>query len=107
MVNQVVRYFGGIKLGAGGLVRAYTKSITETLKISEFVELVKGIKISIKFNYNEEKNINYILNNLNIIKKEYQDDIYYECNIDEKLLKELNKYKPLILEEIFIEKTQQ
>ena len=41
----VTRYFGGIKLGAGGLVRAYTKSITETLKISEFVELVKGIKI--------------------------------------------------------------
>jgi len=28
----VIRYFGGIKLGAGGLVRAYTKSVTETLK---------------------------------------------------------------------------
>lgn len=28
----VVRYFGGIKLGAGGLVRAYTKTTSETLK---------------------------------------------------------------------------
>ena len=27
----VIRYFGGIKLGAGGLVRAYTKSVTNTL----------------------------------------------------------------------------
>ena len=100
----VVRYFGGIKLGAGGLVRAYTKSITETLKVSEFVELVKGIKISIKFNYNEEKNINYILKNSNIIKKEYQDDIYYECNIEENILNELSKYNPKIIESIYIEK---
>ena len=30
----VVRYFGGIKLGAGGLVRAYSKTASETLKIN-------------------------------------------------------------------------
>ncbi len=29
----VVRYFGGIKLGAGGLLRAYTKTASETLKL--------------------------------------------------------------------------
>ena len=29
----VVRYFGGIKLGAGGLVRAYTKTTSEVMKI--------------------------------------------------------------------------
>lgn len=28
----VVRYFGGVKLGAGGLIRAYTKCASETLK---------------------------------------------------------------------------
>ena len=32
----VVRYFGGIKLGAGGLVRAYSKSITEALSKTNF-----------------------------------------------------------------------
>lgn len=100
----VVRYFGGIKLGAGGLVRAYTKSVTETLKISEYIELVKGLKISLKFNYNEEKNINYILKDSYISKKEYQDDIYYECNIEENKLNDLTKYNPKIIEEIYIEK---
>ena len=100
----VVRYFGGIKLGAGGLVRAYTKSITETLKITKYIELVKGYKINIKFPYNEEKNINYILKDSQITKKEYQNDIYYECNIEEKILSNLTKYNPNILENIYIEK---
>ena len=31
----VIRYFGGVKLGAGGLVRAYTKSTSEVIKIYE------------------------------------------------------------------------
>ena len=31
----VVRYFGGIKLGAGGLLRAYSKCASETLKIGD------------------------------------------------------------------------
>ena len=33
----VIRYFGGIKLGAGGLVRAYSNSITDTLKLCDIV----------------------------------------------------------------------
>ena len=53
----VVRYFGGIKLGAGGLVRAYTKAVTETLKIADFLYLEKGYKVRISFKYNEEKQI--------------------------------------------------
>ncbi len=34
----VIRYFGGIKLGAGGLTRAYSKSISETFKLIELIE---------------------------------------------------------------------
>ena len=54
-----VRYFGGIKLGAGGLIRAYTESITENLKNVELIELEKGYKLEIIFNYSDEKQINY------------------------------------------------
>ena len=45
----VVRYFGGIKLGAGGLVRAYTKAVSETIKLAQYSFLVKGFKIRINF----------------------------------------------------------
>ena len=34
----VIRYFGGIKLGAGGLVRAYTNSISEVFKLAKVKE---------------------------------------------------------------------
>lgn len=34
----VIRYFGGVKLGAGGLVRAYTNSISEAFKLTEIIE---------------------------------------------------------------------
>ena len=59
-LSITVRYFGGIKLGAGGLIRAYTESITENLKNVELIELEKGYKVEIKFNYSDEKQINYM-----------------------------------------------
>ena len=45
----VIRYFGGVKLGAGGLVRAYTKSVSECLKKAQIVELISGFQLEICF----------------------------------------------------------
>lgn len=100
----VVRYFGGIKLGAGGLVRAYTKSITEALKIAEEVELVEGYKIHIEFPYTEEKQINYILGNSQVIEKEYKETVNYTVLIEKELFEKLQNYPHLILDNIYIEK---
>lgn len=97
-----VRYFGGIKLGAGGLIRAYTKSVTEALKISNYINLEEGYKIKITFDYPEEKQINYIIGNNNIIEKQFNDKITYIANISKEKLNNLKDYE--ILEEIYIEK---
>ena len=100
----VVRYFGGIKLGAGGLVRAYTKSVTETLKTANYSELIGGYKISLSFDYQNEKMVNYILNDSTIITKKYDQEIYYEVLVNKDTLDKLKQYNPLILQETYIEK---
>lgn len=89
----VVRYFGGIKLGAGGLVRAYTKSVTETLLNTEIKELIKGFKITIEFDYNDTKKIDNLLKDSIIINKGFNDKITYTFLIEENkydLIKDLN-----------------
>jgi len=99
-----VRYFGGIKLGAGGLIRAYSKSVTEALKLAQYKELEKGYKIKITFNYNQEKQIDYILNNAQIISKEFSEDITYIALINKSTLDKLNDYNFEIIENNLIKK---
>ena len=82
----VIRYFGGIKLGAGGLTRAYSNSVNDTLKLTSIIELVYGYLIEIEFNYDQVKLIDYILNDNEIINKEYNDNIIYNFYLSEEEL---------------------
>lgn len=77
----VIRYFGGIKLGAGGLVRAYTKSASECLNNSTLKELKIGFSIKILFDYDKVKLIDYTLNNIDIKDKTFEDKITYTFDI--------------------------
>ena len=100
----VVRYFGKIKLGAGGLVRAYTKSVTETIK-DNIVTLIPGVKIKLVFGYDKLKNVDYLLRDTVIINKEFNEDITYEVNADLALLEELKSISNIeinILDSIYI-----
>ena len=72
----VVRYFGGIKLGAGGLVRAYTSSVVSGLN-NNIKKIVKGLEVEILFNYDKVKLIENILKN-QITNKEFNEFITYK-----------------------------
>ena len=74
----VIRYFGGIKLGAGGLIRAYSNSVNDALKLTNIKELTEGFLVEIEFNYDNLKAIDYMLNDKEIISKEYSDNIIYK-----------------------------
>ncbi len=50
-IAVVTRYFGGIKLGTGGLVRAYSQSVSEALKQLETTEQLVTLPLSIQFPY--------------------------------------------------------
>lgn len=104
----VIRYFGGIKLGAGGLVRAYTKSTTECLNKAKVSEIVPGLELSITFNYSNIKRIDSLLKNISIKDKTFNNTITYIIEISDnkynELINDLNKIvvKSNILRKIII-----
>ena len=102
----VIRYFGGIKLGAGGLVRAYTKSITNTLSQDNIINLIEGYNINITFNYNQIKEIDYLLKDITINNKIFDNTIKYKINIPKEFLEtiKLNNLNYEIIKDIYIEK---
>lgn len=76
----VIRYFGGIKLGAGGLVRAYSNSVSDTIK-NNITEYTLGKQIKITFDYNNVKEIDNLLKEEEIISKEFDEQITYIVNV--------------------------
>lgn len=82
----VIRYFGGIKLGAGGLVRAYTKSVTSCLENTKIIDKKECQLIKITFSYDKVKIIDKIINK-NILLKEFENSITYTIAISKDEVK--------------------
>ena len=91
----VIRYFGGIKLGAGGLIRAYSNSVKKALNKTKIVNIQKGYNIIIEVPYEHQKQIDYLLKEENI-KKDYQTNIIYTFEIEKNKYEQIeNKIKTL------------
>ena len=92
----VTRYFGGIKLGAGGLVRAYSKSVMEAIGKAEILEIEEYDVYEILFEYSEIKTADTEVrnNNLEVINKEYSDKVSYDIvsKDNRDILKIFEKY---------------
>lgn len=72
----VVRYFGGIKLGAGGLIRAYSGSVSDALKHAPKVKDVPVFIYNITYDYSLVGNIeSYLRRNGSILDTEYSDKV--------------------------------
>lgn len=84
----VVRYFGGIKLGVGGLVRAYTQSVQECIKNATLIPYLKQEILEIKIPYNAISKAQYHAQKLGItLHKEFTDkDIKIFCLGDKNSL---------------------
>lgn len=77
VVVVVTRYFGGIKLGAGGLVRAYTKGAKIGIEAGIVIEKVKYTEVRIKIEYTQLGKIQNELMNLGFTVKDtiYSEDV--------------------------------
>lgn len=82
----VTRYFGGIKLGAGGLVRAYSASAMESINNAEIIEFFKSSIFEITFDFSAITPIDKLLSNydLEIVNKEYLEKVTYLINVKDK-----------------------
>ena len=85
VVVIVTRYFGGILLGTGGLVRAYSDSLKEAIKKSTLVEQEPGYEAEIKLPYTDFEKFKYYCNknNINIINSEYSDFIICKIEVND------------------------
>ena len=113
IVAVVVRYFGGIKLGAGGLIRAYSNSVSQALDSATITRKQKMLKYTFTFPYHYIGKIDYLFRakNVEIITKEYNEDVTYlyicKDNLDAEISEITNgSILPEFLEECIIDVEQ-
>ena len=89
----VTRYFGGVLLGTGGLVRAYTQAVKEGLDNCKKGVMCFGTRMSIKASYTDIGKIQYILGqeNIPIENSLYTEDVEFTILFKETMEKELIK----------------
>ena len=88
----VVRYFGGIKLGAGGLVRAYSSSASEALKKATFTTKKEFKRYELIIDYPTYNQIIYLIKN-DIIKNDFAHNITLLVDISDD--KKIEKIKDI------------
>lgn len=78
----VTRYFGGILLGAGGLVRAYTEAAVNAIKSANIIEKIEGISAEVLISYQDLEKFKYYCktNEINITEIKYLENIV--CKIE-------------------------
>ena len=77
----VVRYFGGIKLGAGGLVRAYSSSASLALKEAGIAPIINYSKVTLIFSYGYMNIIENKLRQYEIIEKDFTTNVMLTIKI--------------------------
>ncbi len=79
----VVRYFGGIKLGAGGLTRAYSNSAKKSLENSTLTPYVITVDLNVELDYKQMQPFEYQLKKLDgqIIEQNFSDVIQLKIRI--------------------------
>lgn len=93
----VTRYFGGIKLGAGGLIRAYAGSVNHAIEEVGLVQIVNQRELILKLDYSLYDSVQRFLltQNLQISDSEFLSEVTVRCFIDEE---KINNFLELLTE---------
>ena len=101
----VTRYFGGILLGTGGLVRAYSETTQKAIENAQKIEMILGTEMEAKVEYSEYEKFKYYCqkNQIKIEKVEYNEKINCKIALENKVKNKIIKdyeTKKIDLEEL-------
>ena len=97
------RYFGGIKLGAGGLIRNYAKTAKLAVNEAEIVEYIKKSTFIIDYKYEYTSEIELFLNSkkdeykIEILEKNYSDRVTMKILATSEIENELNNFQNILV----------
>lgn len=89
----VTRYFGGVLLGTGGLIRAYTSASKEALDDCLTGELVEGVHVYLDADYNYVGKIQHlcIQDDITVVNTEYSDNVIFELMMEKQVRQKFEK----------------
>lgn len=90
----VVRYFGGIKLGAGGLTRAYGQAAQAVMEVLEVEEFEPQIEYQISCDFSEEQAVRHQLETLagSVLATDYSSQVLLKVSLPEKAENEFAEF---------------
>ncbi len=91
----VVRYFGGIKLGAGGLVRAYSQSAQTAMDALSLTEFVASVELEVRCNFAAEHSVRHWLSvhSGQIDEVRYEAEVVIRCSLAVSELPEWRQFR--------------
>lgn len=91
----VVRYFGGIKLGVPGLIKAYKTATMDALTNASIIEKIAGQNFTVTFDYLQMNDVMKVMKDLDIPITNQQFDL--RCSVDARVrLTQIEKFKELL-----------
>jgi uncharacterized YigZ family protein len=99
----VIRYFGGVKLGAGGLTRAYGNTARQVIEVAEMIEYVEFATLELSLDYKHISQLEYQLKKLDgqIIQQDFSGQVKVLIRLPENNVKNLQA----ILSSLFMTKS--
>ncbi len=82
----VIRYFGGVKLGAGGLTRAYGNAARKVIEHAEIIDYIPMAELTLTIDYNQLQYLEYQLRRFNgrIIDQQFGETVVCRIHVPEE-----------------------
>lgn len=77
VLGVVIRYWGGVKLGAGGLTRAYGQAVSDALKLAEFVPIIQKVSLAGRVPFADEAAFRRLCgqHQVDVVETDYATDV--------------------------------